>query len=265
MLITAQERNQPEPADPSTSGNPLCKQGQRSRSRALPPRSAQHVNSPGRRLSPRRPPRHLHGRPPQEGLKSLCLPSHTPSAELPGGGRLSPLRPCVRPGEGGSRSKAARSQISPDAGPDPGRALGPEVHCDRTRHDAQAQPKTASLRAGGSRSLHGRKQQRSHEPDSEGERGTTHSPRRRRLTMTKSPGQRRHSQRKGSSSKDVFIRHPSPHRGARPRTDAPEQSLEVAGISPKTPEHVGTDRPPPRRTLSGWGTRPGLAPRLQKH
>ena len=65
----------------------------------------------------------------------------------------------------------------------------------------------------------------------------------------------------------------APHRGARPRTEAPGTSLKVAGISPKTPENVGADWPP----LFGWSvaaagdldtkpgdpdTKPELAPGL---
>ena len=38
----------------------------------------------------------------------------------------------------------------------------------------------------------------------------------------------------------------APHRGTRPRTEAPATSPEVAGISLKTPENVGAGRPPPQ-------------------
>lgn len=38
----------------------------------------------------------------------------------------------------------------------------------------------------------------------------------------------------------------APHRGTRPRTEAPATSPEVAGISLKTPENMGAGWPPPQ-------------------
>ena len=61
-----------------------------------------------------------------------------------------------------------------------------------------------------------------------------------------SPDQTRHPRRKGKQSRNVFIRHPCSSQRNTRRAEAPATSLEVAGISLKTPEDVGAGRPPPQ-------------------